>query len=113
MPQLPRILKHLFMYSKAARNPGTVIEEPPEDELASDDGADGVDAAEEEAFEDGKTPSKQYLTLDVRDKLVLLRFLCEMIMATRTVRRYIEDCENALTAFRKRRIAINADRKSL
>lgn len=71
---------------------------------------------EDEEFEDAEDPAgpqQQYLTLSVGDKLAILEFLCTVITNSKPYRFYIEDCETALTDFRKKRIDMNKERRAL
>lgn len=129
MPNLPRILRHLFEGAdftsvRRSKAGGTSSVDdsapvpmeidrgvPPSsqltdlDELASNKaGTPAIDTSNTEAA---------YLTLPLGDKLDILSYLCTLALGSKLVRNYIEESESHLTEFRKERAEVNKDRKKL
>ncbi|GAA5995905.1 uncharacterized protein JCM10292_004821 [Rhodotorula paludigena] len=61
----------------------------------------------------GTSPEQQYLTLELDDKLEIIAYLCTLVMGSKAVRGYIDECESRLTGLRKTRAEHNKERKSL
>ncbi|BGP42601.1 hypothetical protein JCM10449v2_006613 [Rhodotorula kratochvilovae] len=58
-------------------------------------------------------PEQQYLTLPLEDKLDLIAYLCTLVMGSKVVRGYIDECETKLTELRKQKADVNKERKAL
>jgi bromodomain adjacent to zinc finger domain protein 1A len=100
MPELPRILRHLLYGSSDPMKPES---EGSGSGSGSESGASGIEA----------DPEEQYLTLPIEDKLAIIGFLSELVLSSKFVRGYIDDCEAELTDLRKERIEINREKKAL
>ena len=94
LPTLPRILRHFFVH---------------ESTLPTSPIMDDVDVADD----DGDVVAQQYLSLEVSDKLAILRFLCDLVTGSKSIRGYLDECETVLTELRKERAELNKDRKTL
>jgi bromodomain adjacent to zinc finger domain protein 1A len=99
LPELPRILRHLLYGSSSPIQAEAAKAESEE----SDSGESLLDV----------DPEEQYLTLPIEDKLAIVGFLSELVLSSKYVRGYIEDCEAELTDLRKERIEINREKKAL
>lgn len=62
---------------------------------------------------DQDDPEQQYLTLPLEDKLDIIGYLCTLVMGSKAVRGYVDECDTKLTELRKTRADINKERKSL
>lgn len=60
-----------------------------------------------------KTPVHRYPTLPLRDKILVLQFLCDEAVLTRTIKRFFDECETLLTELRKERVELNRARRKL
>ncbi|GAA6054339.1 hypothetical protein JCM3770_003325, partial [Rhodotorula araucariae] len=58
-------------------------------------------------------PEMQYLTLPLEDKLDLIAYLCTLVMGSKPVRGYVDECESKLTELRKQKADVNKERKAL
>ncbi|GAA5938072.1 hypothetical protein JCM3775_005332 [Rhodotorula graminis] len=58
-------------------------------------------------------PEKQYLSLPLEDKLDIIGYLCTLVMGSKAVRGYVDECDLKLTELRKTRADVNKERKSL
>jgi len=108
MPELPSILRHLFQHDAdalMAEPPATGVSElteiAPESEISS------------EHEDENSGPAQQYPSLLISQKLAILSFLCDFVINSNSIRKYIDDCEEALTVLRKDRIEVNRDRRTL
>lgn len=63
--------------------------------------------------EDLQTPVHRYPTLSTGDKILILDFLCEQAVLTRSIKRFFDHCEHALTELRKERVELNRARRKL
>lgn len=106
MPNLPRILRHLFEGADFS-SPKPIPEE-------TDEIPEGAQITEiEEPVVDTSHPEAQYLTLALEDKLDILDYLVTLALGSKLVRSYIDESESQLTEFRKHRADINKERRSL
>jgi hypothetical protein len=134
IPTLPRIFKHLFNgddgRGTAASSP-SADRDPNDDTLTSlgdddDNPADesieasealsedtNVDTAAAKKSADDFLTETRYWTLPISDKLAILTFLCDLILSSKRVRAYIDECENELTSLRKEHIELTRERKTL
>ena len=60
-----------------------------------------------------KDPEQQYLSLPLEDKLDIIGYLCTLVMGSKAVRGYVDECDLKLTELRKTRADVNKERKSL
>ncbi|KAG8732073.1 hypothetical protein FRC12_019452, partial [Ceratobasidium sp. 428] len=51
------------------------------------------------------------MALTPRDKLEILAFLADLVMTSRSVRSFMEECDSRLTTLRKEKIEVNRERK--
>ncbi|GAA5903648.1 hypothetical protein JCM8208_003644 [Rhodotorula glutinis] len=58
-------------------------------------------------------PEEQYLSLPLEDKLDIIGYLCTLVMGSKAVRGYVDECDLKLTELRKTRADVNKERKSL
>ncbi|GAA5973155.1 hypothetical protein JCM11641_006296 [Rhodosporidiobolus odoratus] len=74
---------------------------------------DDDEQEEEEEEEDTSNPELAYLSLSLADKLEVIAYLCTLVMGSKAVRTYIEECDVKLTELRKERAEVNKERKTL
>lgn len=123
---LPRILKHLFAGDDGTEKTEEEAEEGVEagaaidaeesieaSEVMSEDTRTEVTKDEERVVEEGGVPAVQYWTLSVSDKLDILTFLCHLVLGSRKMRAYLDECEAKLTELRKEHVDLNRERKAL
>jgi hypothetical protein len=60
-----------------------------------------------------ETPSHRYVTLALEDKILLLQYLCEQAVLTRSIKRFFDQCEHQLTELRKERVELGRARRKL
>lgn len=119
MPNLPRILRHLFTADSDEEPNNIKTEEKGNDEIAvkTEGSADPDDVTGKalQTREEKVNPDleSRYLSLSLTDKLDILMFLCDMNLASKVVRNYVEDCDVRLTEERKEKADINRERKEL
>ncbi|PKI85104.1 hypothetical protein MVES_000771 [Malassezia vespertilionis] len=72
----------------------------------------------DDALQDGrcmalkcKTIEERYAHMPLEDKIQALLFLCQLVVVTKNVKTYYEECENHLTELRKERMEIIRARK--
>lgn len=129
MPSLYAILKHLFEGADlTAPNPPYVApsaaaELAPDGSVAGEDvdqlenssvvkdGAPSV--VDENAILDTSNPPAAYLTLDLKDKIDILSYLCTLVLGSKLVRSCIDESEGQLTEFRKQKADVNKERRAL
>ncbi|GAA6039320.1 hypothetical protein JCM8097_003265, partial [Rhodosporidiobolus ruineniae] len=69
---------------------------------------------EEEAdLPDTSNPEEAYLSLPLGDKLDIIGYLCTLVMGSKAVRGYVDECDAKLTELRKTRADVNKERKAL
>lgn len=90
MPNLARILRHLFQ--------GADLSLP----------IPGV-----EPHPDRSDPRSAYPTLPLEDKLEILAYLCTLVSGSKAVRAYMDESETLLTGLRKHRADVNKERREL
>ncbi|KAM0750856.1 hypothetical protein T439DRAFT_288911 [Meredithblackwellia eburnea MCA 4105] len=100
MPNLPKILRHLFAGAELKLPSGTLV-------------VGGSESATMERPTDRANPEKAYLSLDLEDKLSILEYLCTLVLGSKLIRNYIDECELQLTEYRKQRADVNKERKAL
>ena len=122
MPTLPRILRHLFTTTAKAEDDD--LRKSDEDVKSESEKSEHSSAASKAdtklernsphaETEDSASPETCYLTLDLGDKLRILMWLCDMSLASKVIRNYIDDCEIRLTEERREKADINRERKEL
>jgi bromodomain adjacent to zinc finger domain protein 1A len=52
-----------------------------------------------------------YSRMQPQDKIAILSFLCDVSILSKSIRQYMEGCEEALTALRKEKTELNRERK--
>ncbi|GAA5891482.1 hypothetical protein JCM6882_004486 [Rhodosporidiobolus microsporus] len=77
-----------------------------------DDEDDGASSAAPLA-EDTSNPEQAYLSLPLGDKLDVIGYLCTLVMGSKAVRNYVDECDAKLTELRKVRAEVNKERKAL
>ena len=105
MPNLEQILAHLFQDVDESlhiklENGNTVKMEDSEN-------------AEADAPLNRFQTEVSYLSLDLRDKLDILSYLCTLVLGSKLVRLYIDESESLLTEGRKDRADVNKERRRL
>ena len=96
-------MKHLFVNDNA---------EGVEAEGSEDGDHSAASETSIEVPEESSVPD-QYLTLELEDKLTILRFLCDLIMGSRVIRSYIDECDALVTEYRKEKADLNRFRRNL
>ncbi|TDL28675.1 hypothetical protein BD410DRAFT_893635 [Rickenella mellea] len=59
------------------------------------------------------SPYERYHTLPPTDKIFILQFMCELAVSSKSIRMYMESCEEQLTALRKEKIEVNRQKRQL
>lgn len=123
MPNLPRILRHLFLGADLSVSAPASTTGHPEASVPDSsrhhttdgdgDGDDGATPTCTSLVEDSSDPEAQYLSLDLGDKLDIVAYLCTLALGSKAVRSYVEESESQLTEFRKHRADVNKERKAL
>lgn len=106
MPNLVRILEHLFQEVESTIPPPEPIVPP-----TPTFGAPAVEYYEAEIVK--YDPTISYLTLSIEDKIDILGYLCTLALGSKAVRTYMEECDANLTEGRRDRAEVNKERKRL
>ncbi|ODH48044.1 hypothetical protein GX48_05891 [Paracoccidioides brasiliensis] len=59
-----------------------------------------------------QTAQEQYVTLDVNLRVQALQIICMLLLETKAIKNYLEECSNQMTEFRKEKIEYQRARKA-
>ncbi|GAA6007157.1 hypothetical protein JCM10207_001527 [Rhodosporidiobolus poonsookiae] len=90
---------------KKEKENGTTKDGDADDEEAEDDDADEP--------EDTSNVAAAYLSLPMGDKLDIVAYLCTLVMGSKAIRSYVDECDSKLTELRKERAEVNKEKKAL
>jgi bromodomain adjacent to zinc finger domain protein 1A len=76
-----------------------------------DSDSDDYDADDGEDGDRTRDVRWGWAALTPRDKLEILAFLADLVMISRSVRSFMEECDARLTTLRKEKIEVNRERK--
>ncbi|KAG8686844.1 hypothetical protein FRC09_013884, partial [Ceratobasidium sp. 395] len=110
----PRLASILWQLSNPPSVPSRAAPQSDAPKIATLDEPES-DSDDYQVNENDEDPTQStrwaWMALTPRDKLEILAFLADLVMTSRSVRSFMEECDSRLTTLRKEKIEVNRERK--